>query len=102
MSEEEMDAATKHRRMVIQVGYNYYAMDAKDAITILEAFQRSVKVDQAHTANYQRSVWVPSEDQTPPIDSATLAEVVVPAGVDGHTADVFGSATRAVSGGTAP
>ena len=93
---EEIKAAKTIRKMVIKIGYEDFACDARDAITLLDAAARMMKVRQEHSDDYRASIWVPSEDQEPALKEAQLGDVEVPER-DTLASDIFINATRSVS-----
>lgn len=61
------------KMMLIQFGYgDHWAVSHKDALTLLDIFARSKKVKQEGYSGPYYAV----EDQSPPIDGASIADVV--------------------------
>jgi hypothetical protein len=95
MTDEEIEGASTKRTMIMDIGYEHWAMSQEDAINLLGIFTRARKVEQVHTSSYRRSVWIPTEDQNAPVSGASVGDVTVPQPVG--QADAFSAATRAVS-----
>jgi hypothetical protein len=98
LTDDEIDALRTQRRMVIQIVYDHWAMAPKDAIKLIEIFERSCKVEKVHSSNYSKSTWIIAEDQSTPFTSANLEPVQVPIVMrEDAASDPFSAATKAVS-----
>ena len=95
LTDEQIGAINTKRMMLVQIGYHNYAMQSRDAIALLDIFTRAIKVEQIHTSDYRRSVYIVAADQEPPFDSASMGDVETPIPVD--PPDRFSAATRDVS-----
>jgi hypothetical protein len=98
LTDDEIDALRTQRRMVIQIGYDHWAVAPKDAIKLIEIFERSRKVERIHSSNYSKSAWLIAEDQSTPFTSANMEPVQVPMVMrEDAASDPFSAATKAVS-----
>lgn len=95
LTDQEIEEARTRRTMIVTVSGYDWAMTHEDALAMLSIFARSRKVEQIHSSSYRRSVYIEAEDQSPPIDGATIGNVRVHEKAD--AVDQFSAATRAVS-----
>lgn len=95
LTDQEIGEARTKRTMIVSIGHEDWAMSQEDAFTLLAIFTRSRHVEQVHTSDYRKSLYIEHEDQEPPIQQASVGHVRLSEPIE--NTDQFSAATRAVS-----